>query len=73
MDLHSLTAAHHNADNQLRFDPDAYDRAVLRAERRRAMFRRIRAGIAGLVARRAAQWQAWPALRRRAVPGAQGR
>lgn len=56
MDFQSLTAAHRQPQNQLRFDAEAFDRAVLRAERRRAVLRRVWAAVtataSALVARR---------------------
>ncbi len=35
MDLNALVASQSRPENQCRFDPEAFDRAVMRAERRR--------------------------------------
>ena len=47
MDLNALTIAQHRPETQLRFDAEAFDRAVLRAERRRAVVRGLGSRLAG--------------------------
>ena len=45
MDLNALTIAQHRPENQLRFDAEAFDRAILRAERRRTALRTLGSGL----------------------------
>ena len=51
MDLNSVSIAQSHPANQLRFDADAFDAAILRAERRRAA---VRKRVLRLAARHAA-------------------
>lgn len=41
MDLNQVTIVQSRPENQLRFDPDAFDRAVLHAQRRHALIQNL--------------------------------
>jgi len=49
MDLNQISIAHSHAQNQFRFDQDAFDKAVMRAEKRRALLKETRSRCRGVL------------------------